>query len=182
MDCFYSYLLKHFPLLTVAFILLVKISLFGGTGTVTNWDYNRIVLFLVVKVVALIEWFFFKQECVFMGKTSSSVFGKWVATDCNSTHGFICSRDVGEFNWTLWTCWGIVDILQAFTVLHILLQLCHFFHVQILVFPQCLLKFLKTLSISEIHLSKWFKRIWHGVRQTVAVRQRRLIWPVFGIW
>uniref|UniRef100_A0A8C1RRC0 Mannose receptor, C type 1b n=1 Tax=Cyprinus carpio TaxID=7962 RepID=A0A8C1RRC0_CYPCA len=35
-----------------------------------------------------------EQECVFMGKTSSSVFGKWVATDCNSTHGFICSRDV----------------------------------------------------------------------------------------
>uniref|UniRef100_A0A673L868 Macrophage mannose receptor 1-like n=1 Tax=Sinocyclocheilus rhinocerous TaxID=307959 RepID=A0A673L868_9TELE len=38
--------------------------------------------------------FFFKQECVFMGKGSSSDFGKWVATDCNSTHGFICSRDV----------------------------------------------------------------------------------------
>uniref|UniRef100_A0A671L2P7 Macrophage mannose receptor 1-like n=1 Tax=Sinocyclocheilus anshuiensis TaxID=1608454 RepID=A0A671L2P7_9TELE len=37
---------------------------------------------------------FFNQECVFMDKTSSSVFGKWVATDCNSTHGFICSRDV----------------------------------------------------------------------------------------
>uniref|UniRef100_A0A8C1ZAP3 Mannose receptor, C type 1b n=1 Tax=Cyprinus carpio TaxID=7962 RepID=A0A8C1ZAP3_CYPCA len=35
-----------------------------------------------------------RHECVFMGKTSSSVFGKWVATDCNSTHGFICSRDV----------------------------------------------------------------------------------------
>ncbi|XP_052473610.1 macrophage mannose receptor 1 isoform X1 [Carassius gibelio] len=35
-----------------------------------------------------------EQECVFMGKSSSSEFGKWVATDCNSTHGFICSRDV----------------------------------------------------------------------------------------
>ncbi|XP_052404337.1 macrophage mannose receptor 1b isoform X2 [Carassius gibelio] len=37
---------------------------------------------------------FEKKECVFMGSASSSVYGKWVAHDCNSTHGFICSRDV----------------------------------------------------------------------------------------
>lgn len=38
----------------------------------------------------------FKQECTFIGHGSGSDFGKWVATDCNSTHGFICARDVGE--------------------------------------------------------------------------------------
>ncbi len=155
MDCFYSYLLNFFPPLTVAFILLDKISLYGRTGTETSWDYNWIVLFLVIKVVASIECFFFKQECVFMGKTSSSVFGKWVATNCNSTHGFICSRDVGEFNWTLWICREIA----GFYCSSYFASIVSFFHVQILVLPQCLLKFLKTLSISAIHLSKWFKRI-----------------------
>ncbi|XDV27429.1 hypothetical protein PO909_030963 [Leuciscus waleckii] len=34
-----------------------------------------------------------EKECAVMGMGSDS-FGKWVATDCNSTHGFICSRDV----------------------------------------------------------------------------------------
>uniref|UniRef100_A0A8C2AUZ0 Mannose receptor, C type 1b n=1 Tax=Cyprinus carpio TaxID=7962 RepID=A0A8C2AUZ0_CYPCA len=34
------------------------------------------------------------HECVFMSKSPGSDFGKWVATDCNSTQGFICSRDV----------------------------------------------------------------------------------------
>nr|AGN52245.1 mannose receptor c type 1 [Megalobrama amblycephala] len=34
-----------------------------------------------------------EQECAVMG-IGSGTFGKWVATDCNSTNGFICSRDV----------------------------------------------------------------------------------------
>ncbi len=123
----------------MAFILLDKISLSERTGTETSWDYNWIVLFLVIKVVASIECFFFKQECVFMGKTSSSVFGKWVATDCNSTHGFICSRDVGEFNWTLWICREIA----GFYCSSYFASIVSFFHFQILVLPQCLLKFLK---------------------------------------
>lgn len=87
-----------------------------------------------------------------MGIGSGS-FGKWVATDCNSTHGFICSRDIGEFSQTLWTCREI-DPLQTFTIHNILLLLSLFSHVQILVLPQCQLNFLKPLSSSEIHLSK----------------------------
>uniref|UniRef100_A0A8C1WGM9 Mannose receptor, C type 1b n=1 Tax=Cyprinus carpio TaxID=7962 RepID=A0A8C1WGM9_CYPCA len=70
----------------------------GSKVTFTEWAKGEprtyVLLFLVIKAVASIACLFFKQECVFMGKTSSSVFGKWVATDCNSTHGFICSRDV----------------------------------------------------------------------------------------
>ncbi|XP_051555702.1 macrophage mannose receptor 1b [Myxocyprinus asiaticus] len=34
------------------------------------------------------------QECVVIGRGLRSDFGKWVATDCNSTQGFICSRDL----------------------------------------------------------------------------------------
>ncbi|TRY97664.1 hypothetical protein DNTS_035477 [Danionella cerebrum] len=33
-----------------------------------------------------------RKECVLL---SNSNFGKWVATDCNSTNGFICNRDIG---------------------------------------------------------------------------------------
>lgn len=49
-----------------------------------------------------------------MGSDSS---GKWVATDCNSTHGFICSRDVGEFSQTLRSCreidWSSADFYHS---------------------------------------------------------------------
>lgn len=65
-----------------------------------------------------------------MGIASGS-FGKWMATDCNNTHGFICSQDVGEFSQTLWTC-RETDPLQTFLI-HNILSL--FSHVQILVLP-----------------------------------------------
>ncbi|XP_065132571.1 macrophage mannose receptor 1b [Paramisgurnus dabryanus] len=34
------------------------------------------------------------EECAVIGHGSSFDFGKWVATDCNATHGFICARDI----------------------------------------------------------------------------------------
>ncbi|NP_001410655.1 macrophage mannose receptor 1b precursor [Danio rerio] len=40
------------------------------------------------------KYFSDEPECVFMGRSSGSHFSKWVADDCNSTNGFICSRDV----------------------------------------------------------------------------------------
>lgn len=60
---------------------------------------NTIVFCLVFlnKVFKNYYNFFPEQECAFMGKSSEYHFSKWVADDCNSTNGFICSRDVGEF-------------------------------------------------------------------------------------
>ncbi|XP_056598468.1 macrophage mannose receptor 1b isoform X2 [Triplophysa dalaica] len=34
------------------------------------------------------------QKCTVLGRGSGTGFGMWVATDCNSTQGFICSRHV----------------------------------------------------------------------------------------
>lgn len=81
-----------------------------------------------MKTKASVALFSFKQECVVMNRGSDS-FGKWVATDCNSTYGFICSRDVGEFSQTLWTCFveRLIDFMQTFAIHNILLALSLFF-------------------------------------------------------
>uniref|UniRef100_A0A8C2ASV6 Mannose receptor, C type 1b n=1 Tax=Cyprinus carpio TaxID=7962 RepID=A0A8C2ASV6_CYPCA len=56
----------------------------GSTVTFTDW----------AKGEPQTHVWTFLSECVFMSKSPGSDFGKWVATDCNSTQGFICSRDV----------------------------------------------------------------------------------------
>uniref|UniRef100_A0A8C1BP83 Mannose receptor, C type 1b n=1 Tax=Cyprinus carpio carpio TaxID=630221 RepID=A0A8C1BP83_CYPCA len=68
----------------------------GSTVTFTDWAKGEPQTHYCFsdKSSGFNRYFFLKQECVFMSKSPGSDFGKWVATDCNSTQGFICNPGI----------------------------------------------------------------------------------------